>query len=39
MERHIVTCRQLLDDPELLAPLALSSSKTKALLLEIREIL
>ncbi|WP_339736537.1 restriction endonuclease [uncultured Sunxiuqinia sp.] len=39
MERHIVTCRQLLDDPQLLAPLALSVSKTKALLKEIREIL
>ncbi len=39
MERHIVTCRQLLDNPELLVPLALSASKTKALLKEIREIL
>ncbi len=39
MERHIVTCRQLLDDPELLAPLGLSTDKTKTLLKEIREIL
>ena len=39
MDRHIVTCRQLQDDPELLSPLELSPNKTKALLKEIREIL
>jgi len=39
MEQHIVTCRQLLDKPEVLAPLALSPRKTSALLKEIREIL